>query len=172
MRCKTCDYPLWNLKTRQCPECGAAFKPSDYQFTMFAVKFCCPHCDQAYYGNGPHGYLRPSEFTCIKCAIFINMDSTVLRPSEGTDESHTRGNRAQWIEPSKGRQIRCFSSTIGESMLRPDRLIEGIPPESSMRRAAWFSDFTFSRHERLPALRRCSAVACSRACPIPTPPVS
>ena len=23
MLCRTCQYPLWNLTARQCPECGA-----------------------------------------------------------------------------------------------------------------------------------------------------
>lgn len=27
MRCKRCDYPLWNLRDRKCPECGKPFAP-------------------------------------------------------------------------------------------------------------------------------------------------
>ena len=37
MFCKSCNYPLWNINTRQCPECGAPFKPSDFQFALNEV---------------------------------------------------------------------------------------------------------------------------------------
>ena len=38
MRCKTCDYPLWNLTTRVCPECGTPFLPSQFDITFQLIK--------------------------------------------------------------------------------------------------------------------------------------
>ena len=67
MRCKTCDYQLWNLRSRQCPECGTAFRVSDYDFVPNSVQFCCPHCNQIYYGTSARGQLVPPAFTCVSC---------------------------------------------------------------------------------------------------------
>ena len=46
MRCKTCDYRLWNLSSRHCPECGAQFSPSEHDFVPNSVSFHCPHCEK------------------------------------------------------------------------------------------------------------------------------
>ncbi len=86
MRCTSCDYALWNLKTRRCPECGRAFRPGDYEFVPNSVQFCCPHCNQAYYGTGPKGHLVPEEFDCVRCSRRIGMDEMALLPAEGVDE--------------------------------------------------------------------------------------
>ena len=62
MRCKNCDYRLWNLVSRQCPECGTEFLPHEFEFVLNSVRFCCPYCQQDYYGTGDKGHLEPIEF--------------------------------------------------------------------------------------------------------------
>ena len=83
MRCQGCDYPLWNLTARQCPECGRPFRPSEFRFVANSVRFCCPHCGQDYYGTGPVGHLVPVEFDCVRCHRRVHMDQMVLLPTEG-----------------------------------------------------------------------------------------
>lgn len=34
MRCKTCNYRLWNLAGRTCPECGTGFRPSGFEIEV------------------------------------------------------------------------------------------------------------------------------------------
>ena len=90
MRCWHCDYSLWNLKTQNCPECGAGFRPSDREFVANSVRFCCPHCDQAYYGTGPKGHLEPDRFDCVQCGKSITMDEMLLLPVEGLQGYQTQ----------------------------------------------------------------------------------
>ena len=71
MRCKQCDYRLWNLTARRCPECGTPFLPSEFEFVPNSVQFCCPHCGQAYYGTDAKGHLVPPAFTCGRCGAAI-----------------------------------------------------------------------------------------------------
>ena len=86
MRCEHCGYRLWLLLSRRCPECGTEFKPSDFEFVPHAVQFCCPHCNQAYYGTSSQGHLRPIEFDCVSCGRHIHMDEMVMMPTDGVDE--------------------------------------------------------------------------------------
>ena len=51
-----------------------------------AVRFCCPHCDQAYAGTGARGELVPRRFNCVRCARSIEMDEMVVRPVEAVIE--------------------------------------------------------------------------------------
>ena len=68
MRCKQCESILWQQPAaasggdRCCSECGAAYKPSDFDFVRGKVRFCCPHCDTGYYGTSPRGHLEPIAF--------------------------------------------------------------------------------------------------------------
>ena len=97
MRCRNCDYPLWNLKARECPECGASFRPSEFEFVAQSVRFCCPHCDQEYFGTDERGHLRPVEFNCTKCATRVEMDAMVLRPADTQNDSSTKLGEVPWI---------------------------------------------------------------------------
>src|SRR5437870_10981399 len=108
MHCKTCDYPLWNLKARQCPECGTPFLPSQFNFVINSVRFCCPHCDQTYYGTGERGHLVPSSFVCVNCARPIAMDEMVLRPAEGVSEQQTQTDRMPWLERAQRGWIKAW----------------------------------------------------------------
>lgn len=142
MNCKTCNYALWNLPSRTCPECGTAFRPSDFEFRTSAVKFCCPHCMQAYYGTGINGHLVPRAFNCVKCGQAVDMDDMVVLPTEGVDERDTQPNRVNWPDRSTCGFWKAYFVTLGRSMGTPQRCMEAAPPTSSLGAAWWFSMFT------------------------------
>jgi hypothetical protein len=131
MHCKTCNYTLWNLRSRTCPECGSLFKPSDFDFVPGSVQFCCPHCNQHYYGTSPSGHLTPRTFTCVSCQAPIDMDEMVLLPTEGLSEEQTRRANNPWLT-GEGSFLQRWMRTVGWAMTRPGQLIEG-----RRRRARW-----------------------------------
>ncbi|CAG1002558.1 hypothetical protein PHYC_03003 [Phycisphaerales bacterium] len=130
MRCKTCDYTLWNLKARECPECGSPFRPSDFEFTLNSVRFCCPHCGQDYYGTGEKGHLIPDRFPCVSCGQFIEMDQCVLLPTEGVADEQTKVDEMPWFERSRRGIFASWFATIGRAMVAPHRLMDSIPQGS------------------------------------------
>ena len=142
MRCKQCDYPLWNLKARQCPECGVAFVPADYEFVINSVRFCCPHCDQPYYGIGDKGHLVPTEFNCVKCAHPVAMNQMVLRPAEGVEERQTQADHMPWLMRQQIGWWLGWIRTIGYSMVRPHLLMRATPLETSVGQAWWYATVT------------------------------
>src|SRR5205809_3624053 len=97
MHCKQCDYPLWGLRTRECPECGKPFGPSSYEFVANSVRFCCPHCEQSYYGTGARGHLVPPHFDCVSCQRHIHMHDMVLFPAHGLEEEQTAIEQMPWL---------------------------------------------------------------------------
>ncbi len=139
MRCKTCDYALWTLKARSCPECGSPFKPSDFEFVPNSVRFCCPHCDQEYYGTDANGHLVPKEFVCVQCSAQVRMDEMVLRPAEGVDESQTRMYSNPWLNRQREGSWRGLFQTIGMSMTSPGALMRSTPPDQGHGRAWLFA---------------------------------
>lgn len=139
MRCKTCDYPLWNLTTRVCPECGTAFLPSDFEFVINSVRFCCPKCEQAYYGTGPRGHLVPQEFNCVTCGQRVQMDQMVLRPAEGVQEQQTQTERTPWLERRQRGIVKAWFGTVGKAMVNPTRLMQALAPQASSADAWLFA---------------------------------
>ena len=139
MRCKVCEYRLWNLNSRNCPECGTPFRPSDYQFIPNSVQFCCPHCDQAYYGQDLKGHLVPPQFDCVQCGQHVHMDQMVLRPGKNLREEQTELDYNPWLERARRGRFKGWFAMIGRSMVGPVRLINATPPESSVRQAFWFA---------------------------------
>ncbi len=136
MRCTTCDYELWNLTSRTCPECGTGFKPSQFSFEPDSVRFICPHCQQEYYGTDAQGHLSPRAFDCVKCAVRIDMDEMVLLPAAGVSEHDTRPDEVPWLEAKgKWRGLR----TIGWAMFQPMRLAKALPHEPRPGRAIFFA---------------------------------
>lgn len=127
MRCKVCDYRLWNLPSRACPECGTAFRPSDYEFTPNSVQFCCPHCNQPYFGTDQKGHLVPRAFDCVQCGRHIDMDQMVLRPGEGVREEQTQQDRNPWLERRKVGWWKGWIKTVGLSLGIPTRLMRATP---------------------------------------------
>ena len=91
------------------------------------MRFCCPHCDQAYYGDGEDGHLRPSRFTCIGCDRFIEESECIVRPREdGSHEDRIAPDVSPWHDPSLSAWNR-FWGTVGQSMVRPTKLGRGLP---------------------------------------------
>ncbi len=139
MRCVNCEYPLWRLPSRQCPECGTPFRPSDFEFVPTAVEFACPHCDKRYYGTGPGGHLSPSDFDCAGCNQRIHMDEMVLFPAPGVDEEKIGVPQAAWLDRKRRGFFMSWFSTIGSSLVAPGRLIKSVPVKSSLQSAWWFA---------------------------------
>lgn len=141
MRCKTCEYALWNLWARTCPECGTPFTPSEFDFVPNSVKFCCPHCGQDYYGTDEHGHLVPREFTCVKCAKPVAMDDMVLLPTAGLDEERTRVDVVPWLDRKRRAFFPRWFATIWMAMTGPGRMGRAIAQGGDAR--AW-SAFVFA----------------------------
>lgn len=127
MRCKGCDYPLWDIAARACPECGLPFRPSEYEFAANGVRFCCQHCGQAYYGTSASGHLVPPRFHCVSCARMIDMDEMLVLPREGVPETLSMPDRMPWLERSRLGFWRALFSTLGKSIGGPVRLADSIP---------------------------------------------
>ncbi len=124
MRCEKCNYLLWNLASRSCPECGEPFRPSSYSFAPNSVQFCCPHCGQAYYGTDDEGRLEPPQFDCVSCLANVHMDQMVLRPAEGLDEEQTRPPASPWERRKEKGWIRAWFAMAGMALFRPTRLMQ------------------------------------------------
>ena len=142
MRCKTCDYRLWNLVSRKCPECGTEFRPSEFKFIPHTVRFCCPHCGQDYYGADENGHLVPASFTCGSCGRAVHMDEMVLLPTEGVEEDQTEGDALPWLRRKQRGGLRAWLATVGLAMVRPQQLMRMTPLSSPRRSAWWFAIFT------------------------------
>ena len=128
MNCRNCDYPLWNITARACPECGSEFKPGEYEFKPGAVKFCCPDCSQEYYGTSSRGHLEPVAFDCVRCSRSLHMDETVLLPADGWDESRVAYAGLPWTRRDIG-FFRRWLSTVGWAYAKPTKLISSVPVE-------------------------------------------
>lgn len=142
MRCKNCDYRLWNLVARRCPECGAPFRPSEFEFVPNSVQFCCPHCETAYYGTGPRGHLVPASFTCVGCGKPVHMDDMVLRPTEGLEEEQTKVSKAPWLEIGQRGFIKAWLATVGMTLVSPLRFMRAVPTGSPVGPAWGFAMLT------------------------------
>ena len=142
MRCKSCGYSLWNIKARQCPECGTPFRPSEHEFAPQKIQFRCPHCDQKYFGTSDRGHLEPSHFECSNCGNRIHMDEMIVAPAEGITEQQTAVDRMPWLERGEGRIFKAWFATIKWAMLEPHRLIRATPADIPFGRAWLFGLIT------------------------------
>ena len=129
---------LWNIAGRNCPECGSRYAVGDYDFKPNAVAFCCPHCDQDYYGTDARGHLQPSEFECVNCLNTVNMNQMVLRPAAGYEqESATTVVEHPWeVRGENKSTFRARYRTVKASMLRPQELVE-LPPVQDRKAGHW-----------------------------------
>lgn len=142
MRCKVCEYRLWNLAARHCPECGTAFRPSEFEFVLNSVRFLCPHCQQDYYGTGEDGHLEPIEFDCVRCGQHIHMDQMIVLPTQDVAEVQTQVDRNPWLERKGWGAIKAWFVMIGRGMFAPVRLMRSTLPTSSAWSAIWFACLT------------------------------
>lgn len=132
MRCKKCRYPLWDLGARQCPECGAPFRPSEYTFGIGAVEFHCQHCAQVYYGTSQLGHLQPRSFRCVKCANSIDMDEMRLTPAPGAAADEVTPSEIPLLAIGKQRGFPAFRTTCWWAIAKPRRLGEGVPASGAV----------------------------------------
>lgn len=146
MRCKTCNYPLWQITARNCPECGAGFVPSDFEFVINSVKFCCPHCQQAYYGTGEKGHLVPRGFACVACGKGVEMDQMVLMPASNVSEQQTEGMSVPWVDRRTRSWVGAFFATFGLGVGNPVGLIEHVPETSTLGRAFTYGALQLMLH--------------------------
>ncbi|QYK48540.1 MAG: hypothetical protein KF838_01485 [Phycisphaeraceae bacterium] len=142
MFCKVCNYALWNLKDRTCPECGTGFAPSQFRFTPNSIRFLCPHCAQQYYGTSRVGHLVPDDFTCVSCQHQIRMDEMILVPAAGIDERKTRARGNPWIERAGRPTIRDWLHTTVLSMGTPAALILATSPSTRLSRTLGYAALT------------------------------
>ncbi|HMN96665.1 MAG TPA: hypothetical protein PKC43_09490 [Phycisphaerales bacterium] len=134
MDCQTCGYALWNLAARTCPECGTAFRPSEFDFAPGSVRFCCPSCDQAYYGTDARGQLVPRAFRCVRCGEAVDADSTVVRPLEGDATGVVSSSTLMpWLRRAELGRTKAWFMTLGQALAAPATLVRGVP----VRDSAW-----------------------------------
>ncbi len=141
MRCRTCEYSLWGIRERLCPECGSAFAPSEYEFRLRAVAFECSSCGQDYYGTGPRGALVPAAFACVRCGERCAMDEMVLRPATGLDEKNTDMSRLRnpWEHRREIGRVRAWLRTVGAAIVSPARLITRSATDGSVSASLGFA---------------------------------
>ncbi|UYV11648.1 MAG: hypothetical protein NCW75_10100 [Phycisphaera sp.] len=140
MKCPGCEYELWNLKAGPCPECGRPFKPSEFDFLANAVKFCCPHCSQAYYGTGEKGELEPSEFDCVSCGGHVTIDDMLLLPADALGKREPTRSTNPWLDPHRKRR---WFGAIAAGIGQPGRMLEATPVFGTTGKAVVFASLNF-----------------------------
>ncbi len=155
MNCKACNYSLWNLPGRACPECGLAYRPSEFAFTRGSVAFKCPHCAQGYAGTSRQGHLEPTAFHCLKCGHELAMDQMILVPAAGVAEAMTTPQSNPW---ERGQLLGMgpfgrWYRTARMALNSPGKLGRALWQDSgSARRAANFAMWTWMAVFALSAL--------------------
>jgi hypothetical protein len=142
VRCKKCDYPLWTIAARSCPECGEAFKPSDFDFRRGAVKFCCPHCRQEYYGTSARGQLEPRDFDCVRCGTHVSMDEMVLEPADaGALDSAVMGAGKinPWLDRGGSNVVAAWFRGAGMLLSAPRDFGATVPANAPVGSALGFA---------------------------------
>ena len=146
MRCKACEYPLWDMAARRCPECGREFSPLEYTFTPNSVKFCCPHCRQQYYGTTYEGHLDPRAFACVKCGKDVDESQMIVLPADGMNAEDIQGGVVPWRERGTGRYgfFGAWFRTVWRSLFMPTQLARAAGHEVRMASAWGFFFLTTS----------------------------
>lgn len=80
MYCAHCNYLLFNLTRPVCPECGSAFKVTDYAFEPGSVAFACPACRAVLSAPSAVGMLRGRSITCPACHATCPADEVMVQP--------------------------------------------------------------------------------------------
>lgn len=142
MRCRTCDYPLWNLAGRTCPECGTSFAPSEYRFRVGAVRFRCPHCRTGYYGTSTAGHIEPGAFVCVGCDRPIALDDMLLEPAEGVAEDATGLPPNPWLARGKTGLVRAWIRSVLAILGAPAEFVRSLPAQAPLGDAVLFAAIT------------------------------
>lgn len=138
MRCRSCQHELWNVRPGPCPECGEPFNPRTAVFERYSAHFCCPHCSEAYWGNGTDGLPDPPEFTCARCAGVVRLEEMVLRPAPGQEGREIRQDLHPFEGSPKGLLRRTWD-TMSMASSDPVRLGRSLAPRPDLGQAAIFA---------------------------------
>ncbi|MBN1511685.1 MAG: YIP1 family protein [Phycisphaerae bacterium] len=121
MYCAHCNYLLFNLTHPTCPECGSAFKVTDYAFEPGTVAFACPACRAVLPASGPMGLLRNRDITCPACHATCPADEVMVQPrvdgAAGVLEDRTGTARTPF------ESLRDWWDVCSKSMTAPDQLL-------------------------------------------------
>lgn len=138
MRCRSCQHELWNVRPGPCPECGEPFNPRTAVFERYSAHFCCPHCSEAYWGNGQDGLPDPPEFTCARCAQPVRLEEMVLRSAPGQEGREVQQDLHPFEGSPKGFLRRCWQ-TASMSVSEPVRLGRALPRAPRLDQAFLFA---------------------------------
>lgn len=139
MRCRGCDYELWNMKPGACPECGRKWQFDEFRFRPFAAQFLCPHCEHAYAGSDEQGLPVPRAFICSQCSQPIDLNQMRALPQPNTDGSDAMDDVHPWSERFRLGYWRAFWRSVGQSMSNPSRVGRTLPERTNLRSALFFS---------------------------------
>ena len=139
MRCRGCNYELWNLPPGDCPECGKAWRFEDFHFRREFVQFLCPHCDCAYPGEYIASLALPYAFTCTGCQSAIELGQMCARPADGIDGSQAMQQDFVWSDRRQVGRWRAFWRVVGYSLGTPSRIGNTMTQKRGLRGALWFS---------------------------------
>lgn len=137
MRCRSCQHELWNVRPGPCPECGEPFNPRTAVFERYSAHFCCPHCSEAYWGNGKDGLPEPPEFACARCSGVVRLEEMVLRPAPGQEGREIRQDLHPFDGSPKGLLRRTWD-TLSMATSDPVRLGRSLGPRPDLGRAGMF----------------------------------
>ncbi len=79
MRCRKCNYPLWNLSGPRCPECGERFDILSYWFEPGSVWFKCPFCSHKHAGRDSRG-MPFDAGRCEQCGQMLVVEQMLVEP--------------------------------------------------------------------------------------------
>ena len=139
MRCRGCNYELWNLPPGDCPECGKAWRFEDFHFRREFVQFLCPHCDCTYPGEYIASLALPYAFTCTGCQSAIELGQMCARPADGIDGSQAMQLDFVWSDRRQVGRWRAFWRVVGYSLGTPSRIGNTMTQKRGLRGALWFS---------------------------------
>ena len=139
MRCRGCNYELWNLPPGDCPECGKAWRFEDFHFRREFVQFLCPHCDCTYPGEYIASLALPYTFTCTGCQSAIELGQMCARPADGIDGSQAMQLDFVWSDRRQVGRWRAFWRVVGYSLGTPSRIGNTMTQKRGLRGALWFS---------------------------------
>jgi Yip1 domain len=139
MRCRGCNYELWNLPPGDCPECGKAWRFEDFHFRREFVQFLCPHCDCAYPGEYIASLALPYAFTCTGCQSAIELGQMCARPADGIDGSQAMQLDFVWSDRRQVGRWRAFWRVVGYSLGAPSKIGNTMTQKRGLRGALWFS---------------------------------
>jgi Zn ribbon nucleic-acid-binding protein len=91
MKCRKCDYPLWNLTEPRCPECGDRFDVLSYWFEPGSVVFKCPYCGHRHVGRDARG-LPFDAGRCEGCRQMLVVEQMPAEPANGSYEMEVRSD--------------------------------------------------------------------------------